>query len=96
MSIKSAEERPAATSSGFVYITIGLLGLVVVGWRSAPRFSRVALVAAVLLSFGKFIGLFWNVPSWTSGHDQVRLGQDFLIVLPLTKLLKLIRTDNQK
>ena len=26
MAIQSAEERPAATSSGFVYITIGLLG----------------------------------------------------------------------
>jgi hypothetical protein len=31
MAIQSAEERPAATSSGFVYITIGLLGLVVAG-----------------------------------------------------------------
>ena len=27
MAIQSAEERPAATSSGFVYITVGLVGL---------------------------------------------------------------------
>ena len=29
MAIQSAEERPAATSSGFVYITIGLVGLLI-------------------------------------------------------------------
>jgi regulator of protease activity HflC (stomatin/prohibitin superfamily) len=50
MAIQSAEERPAATSSGFVYITIGLLGLVVAVALFATR-PMGATVAVVVLAF---------------------------------------------
>jgi hypothetical protein len=50
MAIQSAEERPAATSSGFVYITIGLLGLVVAGalFVTRPMGPTLAIVVARL------------------------------------------------
>ncbi len=54
MTIQSTEERPAVTSSGFVYITIGLIGLVLAGVLLAtrPMGPTLALfVCAVLLAF---------------------------------------------
>ncbi len=66
MAIKSAEERPAATSSGFVYITIGLLGLVVAGalFASRPMGPTLALVAcAALLALWCLGGLYMLQPN---------------------------------
>ena len=66
MTIQSAEERPAATSSGFVYITIGLIGLVVAGalFATRPMGPTLALVvAAVLLAFWCLGGLYMLQPN---------------------------------
>jgi len=40
------------------YVGLVTLGFVVAGWRTAPRVWRIALIAAVLLSFGQFIGIY--------------------------------------
>jgi len=66
MSIKSAEERPAATSSGFVYITIGLLGLVVAGglFATRPMGPTLAIVVlAFLLALWCLAGLYMLQPN---------------------------------
>ena len=66
MAIKSAEERPAATSSGFVYITIGLLGLVVAiaVFATRPMGPTLAIVvAACLLALWCFAGLYMLQPN---------------------------------
>jgi regulator of protease activity HflC (stomatin/prohibitin superfamily) len=66
MAIKSAEERPAATSSGFVYITIGLIGLVVAGalFATRPMGPTLALViAAFLLAVWCLGGLYMLQPN---------------------------------
>jgi regulator of protease activity HflC (stomatin/prohibitin superfamily) len=66
MAIQSAEERPAATSSGFVYITIGLLGLVVAGVLLATRPmgpTLVLFVGAVLLALWCLVGLYMLQPN---------------------------------
>jgi regulator of protease activity HflC (stomatin/prohibitin superfamily) len=66
MAIQAIEERPAATSSGFVYITIGLLGLVVAGALVATRPmgpTLAILVLAVLLAFWCLGGLYMLQPN---------------------------------
>jgi len=66
MAIKSAEERPAATSSGFVYITIGLLGLVVAGalFATRPMGPTLAIViGAFLLALWCLLGLYMLQPN---------------------------------
>ena len=66
MAIQSAEERSAATSSGFVYITIGLLGLVVAGalFATRPMGPTLAIViAAVLLALWCLAGLYMLQPN---------------------------------
>ena len=66
MSISSAEERPAATSSGFVYITVGLVVLLIaIGLMAMrPMGSTIAfLVAAVLLAFWCLGGLYMLQPN---------------------------------
>ncbi|MEO5845895.1 MAG: SPFH domain-containing protein [Caldimonas sp.] len=66
MAIQSAEERPAATSSGFVYITLGLLGLVVAGvvFATRPMGPTLALVVcAVLLALWCLGGLYMLQPN---------------------------------
>jgi regulator of protease activity HflC (stomatin/prohibitin superfamily) len=66
MAIKSAEERPAATSSGFVYISIGLLGLVVAGalFATRPMGPTLAVViGAFLLALWCLAGLYMLQPN---------------------------------
>ena len=66
MAIQSAEERPAATSSGFVYITIGLLGLVVAGvlFVARPMGPTLAVViCAFLLALWCLTGLYMLQPN---------------------------------
>ena len=66
MAITSAEERPAATSSGFVYITIGLLGLLVAGglFATRPMGPTLAIVAfAFLLALWCLLGLYMLQPN---------------------------------
>ena len=66
MAIKSAEERPAATSSGFVYITIGLLGLIVAAalFASRPMGPTLAVVVlAFLLALWCLAGLYMLQPN---------------------------------
>ena len=66
MAIQSAEERPAATSSGFVYITIGLLGLVVAGalFATRPMGPTLAIViGAFLLALWCLTGLYMLQPN---------------------------------
>ncbi len=66
MSISSAEERSAATSSGFVYISIGLVVLLIaVGLMAMrPMGPTIAfLVAAVLLAFWCLGGLYMLQPN---------------------------------
>ena len=66
MAIQSAEERPASTSSGFVYITIGLIVLLLAGalLASRPMGPTLALfVAAVLLAFWCLGGLYMLQPN---------------------------------
>jgi regulator of protease activity HflC (stomatin/prohibitin superfamily) len=66
MAITSAEERPAATSSGFVYITIGLLGLVVAGALFATRPmgpTLAVVVGAFLLALWCLLGLYMLQPN---------------------------------
>ena len=66
MAIQSTEERPAATSSGFVYITIGLLGLLAGGALLATRPmgpTLAILVLAVLLAFWCLGGLYMLQPN---------------------------------
>jgi len=66
MSISSAEERSAATSSGFVYISIGLVVLLIaVGLMAMrPMGPTIAfLVAAVLLAFWCLGGLYMLKPN---------------------------------
>jgi len=69
MSISSAEERSAATSSGFVYISIGLVVLLIaVGLMAmrpmGPMGPTIAfLVAAVLLAFWCLGGLYMLQPN---------------------------------
>jgi len=66
MAITSAEERPAATSSGFVYITIGLLGLLVAGalFVTRPMGPTLAIVvAAFLLALWCLLGLYMLQPN---------------------------------
>ena len=66
MAIQSAEERNAATSSGFVYITLGLLGLVVAGglFATRPMGPTLALViGAVLLAVWCLGGLYMLQPN---------------------------------
>jgi regulator of protease activity HflC (stomatin/prohibitin superfamily) len=66
MAIQSTEERPAATSSGFVYITIGLLGLLAAGALLAtrPMGPTLALfVGAFLLAAWCLGGLYMLQPN---------------------------------
>jgi regulator of protease activity HflC (stomatin/prohibitin superfamily) len=66
MAIQSAEERPAATSSGFVYITIGLVGLLVgIGLLlSRPMGPTLAVfVVAALLTVWCLAGLYMLQPN---------------------------------
>jgi regulator of protease activity HflC (stomatin/prohibitin superfamily) len=66
MAIQSAEERPAATRSGFVYIAIGLLGLAVAAalFATRPMGPTLALViAAALLAFWCLAGLYMLQPN---------------------------------
>jgi regulator of protease activity HflC (stomatin/prohibitin superfamily) len=66
MAIQSAEERPAATSSGFVSITIGLVGLVVGVALLAMRPSGLMLallVVTVLLALWCLLGLYMLQPN---------------------------------
>ena len=66
MAIQSAEERSAATSSGFVYITIGLVGLLLaIGLMlSKPTGPTLAvLIAAVLLALWCLAGLYMLQPN---------------------------------
>ncbi|HSC62094.1 MAG TPA: SPFH domain-containing protein [Caldimonas sp.] len=66
MAIKSAEERPAATSSGFVYITVGLLGLLFAGGLFATRPmgpTLAVVIAAVLLALWCLAGLYMLQPN---------------------------------
>ena len=66
MAIQSAEERPAATRSGFVYIVIGLLGLLVAGVMLAtrPMGPTLALfIGAGLLAFWCLGGLYMLQPN---------------------------------
>jgi regulator of protease activity HflC (stomatin/prohibitin superfamily) len=66
MAIQSAEERSAATSSGFVYITIGLVGLLLaIGLMlSKPtRPTLAVLIAAVLLALWRLAGLYMLQPN---------------------------------
>jgi regulator of protease activity HflC (stomatin/prohibitin superfamily) len=66
MAITSAEERPAATSSGFVYITIGLLGLLVAAalFVTRPMGPTLAIVVlAFLLALWCLLGLYMLQPN---------------------------------
>ena len=66
MAIQSTEERPAATSSGFTYISIGLIGLLVAGvlLASRPIGPTLALfVVALLLAFWCLGGLYMLQPN---------------------------------
>jgi regulator of protease activity HflC (stomatin/prohibitin superfamily) len=66
MAIESAEERPAATSSGFVYITVGLVVLLGAGAILATRpmgMTLVAFVAAVLAAIWCLGGLYMLQPN---------------------------------
>ena len=66
MSISSTEERPAATSSGFIYIGIGLVVLLIaIGLMAMrPMGPTIAfLVAAVLLAFWCLGGLYMLQPN---------------------------------
>jgi regulator of protease activity HflC (stomatin/prohibitin superfamily) len=66
MAIQSTEERPAATSSGFTYIGIGLIGLIVAGvlLASRPMGPTLALfVVALLLAFWCLGGLYMLQPN---------------------------------
>ncbi len=66
MAIQSAEERPAATSSGFVYITIGLLGLLVAAalFVTRPMGPTLAIVVlAFLLALWCLLGLYMLQPN---------------------------------
>jgi len=66
MSISSAEERPAATSSGFVYISVGLVVLLLaIGLMAMrPMGPTIAfLVVAVLLAFWCLGGLYMLQPN---------------------------------
>ncbi len=66
MAIQSAEERPAATSSGFVYITIGLIGLVfaAVLLATKPMGPTLAIfVCALLLALWCLGGLYMLQPN---------------------------------
>ena len=66
MAIQSTEERPAATSSGFTYISIGLIGLLVAGvlLASRPMGPTLALfVIALLLAFWCLGGLYMLQPN---------------------------------
>jgi regulator of protease activity HflC (stomatin/prohibitin superfamily) len=55
MDKKASQERPAASASGFVYIIVGLLAVVLGGGLMA---MRPAAVSAVLLGAGVLVG-FW-------------------------------------
>jgi regulator of protease activity HflC (stomatin/prohibitin superfamily) len=66
MAIQSTEERPAATSSGFVYITIGLVGLLLaIGLLlSRPMGPTLAVfVVALLLTLWCLAGLYMLQPN---------------------------------
>src|SRR5580765_4886877 len=66
MAIQSTEERPAATSSGFVYITIGLVGLLLaIGLLlSKPMGPTLAvLIFAMLLALWCLAGLYMLQPN---------------------------------
>jgi regulator of protease activity HflC (stomatin/prohibitin superfamily) len=66
MAIESTEERPAATSSGFVYVTIGLVGLLLgIGLLlSNPMGPTLALfIATVLLTIWIAAGLYMLQPN---------------------------------
>ena len=67
MAITSAEERPAATGSGFVYIIIGLLGLLVAGRRCSstrPMGPTLAIVGRrLLLALWCLAGLYMLQPN---------------------------------
>jgi regulator of protease activity HflC (stomatin/prohibitin superfamily) len=66
MAIQSAEERPAATSSGFVYIIVGLVFLVGAGALFATRPmgpTLILLVLAVLVALWCLGGLYMLQPN---------------------------------
>jgi regulator of protease activity HflC (stomatin/prohibitin superfamily) len=66
MAIQPAEERPAATSSGFVYITVGIIVLLGAGAILANRpmgATLVAFIAAVLVAIWCLGGLYMLQPN---------------------------------
>ncbi len=66
MAIQPAEERPAATSSGFVYITVGIIVLLGAGAILATRpmgATLVAFVVAVLVAIWCLGGLYMLQPN---------------------------------
>jgi regulator of protease activity HflC (stomatin/prohibitin superfamily) len=66
MAIQSAEERPAATTSGYVYITVGLIVLLLAAGLLASRPMGPTLavfIAAMLLAFWCLGGLYMLQPN---------------------------------
>ena len=66
MTMQSAEERPASTSSGFVYIAVGLITLLAAIGLFATRpmgLTIVLLVAAVLVAMWCLGGLYMLQPN---------------------------------
>ena len=66
MSIQSAEERPAATSSGFLYIGVGLVTLLIAALLMAARpmgATLALLIVAVLVAFWCLGGLYMLQPN---------------------------------
>ncbi len=66
MAIQSAEERPAASSSGFVYITVGLIVLLGAGAILMTRpagTTLIAFIGAVLVAIWCLGGLYMLQPN---------------------------------
>ncbi|MEO8312970.1 MAG: SPFH domain-containing protein [Caldimonas sp.] len=66
MTTRSAEERPAATTSGYVYIAIGLAALAVGVWLGATRPSGATIlivIATVLVAVWCLAGLYMLQPN---------------------------------
>ena len=66
MSMQSAEERPAATSSGFVYIGVGLVTFLIAALLMAARPMGATLgllIVAVLVAFWCLGGLYMLQPN---------------------------------
>ncbi len=66
MTTRSAQERPAATGSGYVYIAIGLVAIAIGAWLGATRpvgWAILILVAAVLIAAWCLAGLYMLQPN---------------------------------